>query len=232
MTPESDSSYGAGDMTRPWTTLASAPSSDGVLELRRRGDRDYLITVGGRVLMNSFARASEEELARLALSRTTRRVLIGGLGMGFTLRAALDVVPRDASVVVAELNPVIVEWCRGPLAEATRNAVDDPRVRVEIGDVARVIATAAPASFDAIVLDLYEGPNAQSQRRDDPFYSAAAIEMQRAALAPGGVLAVWSEDPDAAYAKRLGGALRVTTHSITAGGSGGRKHVVYLGRRA
>jgi spermidine synthase len=218
-------------MTRPWTTLASAPSSDGMLELRRRGESDYLITVGGRVLMNSFARASEEQLALLALSRTTKRVLIGGLGMGFTLRAALDALPRDASVVVAELNPVILEWCQGPLAAATNNAVGDPRVRVEIIDVARLIRNAAPNSFDAIVLDLYEGPNAQSQRRDDPFYSAAAIESQRTALAPNGVLAVWSEDPDTAYEKRLGHAFRVKAHTITAGGSGGRKHVVYLATR-
>lgn len=218
-------------MTRPWTTLASAPSSEGPLELRRRGDSDYLITVGGRVLMNSFARASEEHLATLVLTRAMRRVLIGGLGMGFTLRAALDTLSPTARVSVIELNPVIVEWCQGPLAPATDRAVDDPRVRIEIDDVARVVANAAPASFDAIVLDLYEGPNAQSQRRDDPFYSPAAIAQQRAALAPGGVLAVWSEDPDAAYAKRLGNAFRVTTHSITAGGASGRRHVVYVGTR-
>ncbi len=220
-------------MTRPWTTLASAPSSDGTLELRRRGDTDYLITVGGRVLMNSFARASEEKLATLALSRSTKRVLIGGLGMGFTLRAALDAVARDASVVVAELNPVIVDWCRGPLAPAIGNALDDSRVRVEIGDVARVIAMAAPGSFDAIVLDLYEGPNPQSQRRDDPFYGPGALVCAKTALGTGGVLAVWSEDPDPGFARRFASiGFAVTTHTIAAGGSSGRKHIVYLGARA
>jgi spermidine synthase len=222
-------------MTRPWITLATSPTREGALELRRRGDADYLIVIGGRVLMNSFARSSEEKLATLGLAHLkggAPRVLIGGLGMGFTLRAALDVLPRRASIVVAELDPVIVEWCRGPLADATRNAVADPRVRIELGDVARVIGAAAPGAFDAIVLDLYEGPNAASQRRDDPFYSPRAIESQRAALAPGGVLAVWSEDPDASYAKRLGAAFAVTTHAIPAGGSSGRKHVVYLATAA
>jgi spermidine synthase len=202
-----------------------------LLELRQRGN-DFLIVIAGRVLMNSYARRSEEELARLALAsvrgRPRPRVLIGGLGMGFTLRAALDVLPADASVLVAELNPIVLAWCRGPLAPATRDAASDPRVQVEIGDVAAVIAGAPPGRFDAIVLDLYEGPNAASQRRDDPFYGEAALERTRRALAPGSPLAVWSEDADAPFARRLAAAgFEVTTHAI---GSGGRRHVVYLGR--
>ena len=220
-------------MTRPWTTLATVPTPEGALELRQRGDADFLIVIGGRVLMNSHARSSEEQLSRLALgslrTRVGARVLIGGLGMGFTLRAALDALPPDGRVTVAELNPVVVDWCRGPLGPPTARAVDDPRVRLELVDVARLIAGAAPASLDAIILDLYEGPNAASQRADDPFYGPAALARQRAALAPGGVLAVWSEDADAPYAKRFSAAgFTASTHSI---GQGGRRHIVYLGVR-
>lgn len=220
-------------MTRPWKTLATVPTAEGALELRQRGDTDFLIVIDGRVLMNSYSRSSEEALSRLGLAHAGKlaapRVLIGGLGMAFTLRTALDLLPAKASVMVAELNPVVVEWCKGPLAAATRNAVEDPRVRIELGDVARVIAQAKPGAYDAILLDLYEGPNAASQRRDDPFYSPGALQRQLAALAPKGVLAVWAEDADAAYAKRLAAAgFEVTTHSI---GSGGRRHIVYLGTR-
>lgn len=224
-------------MTRPWTTLATAPSSDGTLELRRRGDSDYLITVGGRVLMNSFARASEEQLATLVLTRATKRVLIGGLGMGFTLRAALDILPREASVVVAELNPVIVEWCRGPLAKATSSAVDDPRVRVEIADVAHLIQDTRTAQYDAIVLDLYEGPNTTSlgdrKREAHPIWGSSTMGAARNALAPGGLLSIWAEDRDDRFVEHLRGCgFDVTTKTISAGGSGGRRHVVYVGHPA
>lgn len=219
-------------VARPWKTLATVPTTEGALELRQRGD-DFLIVIGGRVLMTSMSRSSEEALSTLAFAHLARRpaprVLIGGLGMGFTLRAALETLPADARVVVAELNPEIVAWCRGPLGPITRHAVDDPRVAIELGDVARVIAEAKPAGYDAILLDLYEGPNAASQRRDDPFYGSRALAHSRAALAPGGVLGVWSEDADAPFHKRLAGAgFTVTTHRI---GSGGRRHLVYLGRR-
>lgn len=214
----------------PWRTLATVSTDEGPLELRQRGEADFLIVIGGRVLMTSASRSSEEALSTRALAgRAVKRLLIGGLGMGYTLRAALDVLPPAASVVVAELNPEILAWCKGPLAPATHSAVADRRVRVELGDVARVIADAAPASYDAILLDLYEGPNAASQRADDPFYGPAALARTRAALAPGGVLGVWSEDADAPFEKRFTAAgFALTTHRI---GGGGRRHVVYLGER-
>ncbi len=225
-------------MTRTWTTLASAPSSDGVLELRKRGDSDYLITVGGRVLMNSFARASEEQLATLGLAHATAgaRVLIGGLGMGFTLRAALNALPAKAAVHVAELNDVIVEWCRGPLAIPTRNAVDDPRVRVEVTNVMHVLHSAKAGAYDAILFDLYEGPNTSSlserARKSDPLYGSAALGAARAALADGGVFAIWAEDRDDKFVTHFRSAgFEVDVKALTAGGSGGRKHIVYLGRR-
>jgi spermidine synthase len=216
----------------PWQTIATAQTDEGLLELRRRGDSEHLIVIAGRVLMNSASRRSEEALATLACGElktaASPRVLIGGLGMAFTLRAALDCLPATAKVTVAELNADIVAWCKGPLAASTAHAVDDPRVQIELGDVAAVIAAAKPGSYEAIVLDLYEGPNAATQRGDDPFYGGAAIDRQVRALGPGGVLAVWSEDADAPFAKRLSAKLAVTTHRI---GGGGRRHIVYVGRR-
>ena len=216
-------------MALSWQTLATAQTDEGTLELRRRGD-DWLMTIAGRVLMNSFSRSSEEELARLAiatLGRPAQRVLVSGLGMGFTLRALLDAVPRTAQVSVAEINPIVVEWCRGPLGPATDHAIADPRVTAVVRDVAQVIAAAR--GLDLILLDLYEGPNNASQAANDPFYGAAALARAHAALAPGGVLGVWSEDADAPFAKRFAAAhFTVTKHSI---GRGGRRHIVYLGRR-
>jgi spermidine synthase len=218
-------------MAGTWRTLATVGTPEGPLELRRRND-DWLMVIGGRVLMNSFSRRSEEELARLAvahLARPARRVLVSGLGMGFTLRALLDGVPAAARVDVVEINAVVIEWCKGPLGPATTDAIGDPRVRVERGDVADTIRRAPAGGYDLILLDLYEGPHAGTQGADDPFYGPAALARMHEALAPGGVVGVWSEDRDAAFAHRFAAArFHVTTHAI---GSGGRKHVVYLGRR-
>jgi spermidine synthase len=219
-------------MTAPWRTLARADTSEGPLELRRRGD-DWLMVIAGRVLMNSFSRSSEEDLARLAVDclgkRLANRVLVSGLGMGFTLRALLDRAPPSARVTVAEVNPVVVEWCKGPLGPATDDALADPRVRVHVGDVAKLIAGTSPGAFDLILLDLYEGPNSATQRADDPFYGPAALARMHRALVPGGVAGVWSEDADAPFAKRFASAgFTVTKDSI---GRGGRRHIVYLGKR-
>jgi spermidine synthase len=219
-------------MARPWKTLAQVPTPEGKLELRQRGDDEFLILIAGRVLMTSQARRSEESLSTLALAQvkaTRPRVLIGGLGMAYTVRAALDVLPAGASVVVAELHREVAEWCRGPLAPLTAGSVLDPRVKVEIGDVSKVIARAKAGSLDAIILDLFEGPHAATQTRDDPFYGMAALARSRAALAPGGVLAIWSEDPDVPFERRFGGAgFEVKKHRA---GKGGSTHVIYLGRR-
>jgi spermidine synthase len=215
-------------MAAPWRTLAKADTPEGPLELRRRSD-DWLMTIGGRVLMNSFSRSSEEQLAHLAVAAkaSPKRALVSGLGMGFTLRALLDRVPATTRVVVAELNPIVVEWCRGPLGPATDNAIADPRVEVEITDVAALIA--ARTGFDLILLDLYEGPNAASQGPNDPFYGAAALARLHRALTPRGVAGIWSEDADAPFARRFTAAgFTVTKHSI---GRGGRRHVVYLGQK-
>lgn len=215
---------------QPWTTLARVATAEGALELRQRGPGEMLIVIDGRVLMTSKERRSEEALATLACTplatATAPRVLIGGLGMAYTLRAALTALPSSARVTVAELTPEVEAWCRGPLAPLTDNAIGDRRVRVVIGDVARVIASAKPASYDAIILDLYEGPHAATQRPDDPFYSPAALARSRAALAHGGALTVWSEEADDAFARRFGKAgFAVATHRL----GSSRTHVVYSG---
>ena len=193
-------------MARSWQTIDRVETDAGLLELRRRGVRDYLITIEGRVLMNSHANRSEVALATLALSRLAEaaspRVLIGGLGMGCTLRAALDLLPARACVRVAELNPEVVRWCAGPLASLNRQALADPRVAVCAVDVANLIRSARDA-FDAILLDLYEGPHAATAPIGDPFYGRRALEAARRALAAGGVLGIWSEDPDSAVEDRL-----------------------------
>lgn len=220
---------------KAWETVDAADTPEGRLELRRRGEDEFVITIGGRVLMNSSlhlteAAAAETACRRLDAQTLRPRVLLGGLGMGYTLRAALDSLPRGARVVVAEIDPNIVRWCRGPLAPLTGRAVEDPRVSVMLHDVAAVISQAArtggPARFDAIVLDLYEGPREAHQEREDPFYGRAALERTRAALNPGGVFSVWSEDADAAFEKRLRQAgFQV---EVTRPGKGGPRHVVYV----
>ncbi|MGD2115700.1 MAG: spermidine synthase [Acidobacteriota bacterium] len=223
-------------MARPWETLDRLETDEGTMELRRRGEKEFLITVAGRVLMSSAAHRSEMALAESACAhlagRPAPRVLIGGLGMGFTLRAALDHLPADARVVVAELQPTVIEWCRGPLAELTGRAVEDRRAEIVVADVAERIDRAAEGGtgdrYDAILLDLYEGPREVSGGDDAPFYGRRALQTTRAALARGGVFGVWSEDPDPAFERRLrGNGFRVERLRPR---SGGPRHVVYLAR--
>jgi spermidine synthase len=219
-------------MTRPWQTLERLETSEGALELRQRGERDFLITIAGRVLMTSQARRSEEALATLALQPRApaqkRAILVGGLGMGYTLRAALDELPPDARVTVVELTAAVVTWCRGPLAPLTDAAAYDRRVTIVVDDVARFMARSQDEkSWDVILLDLYEGPHAATQPHDDPLYGPTAIARYRRALAPGGVLAVWSEEDDARFESRLAAAgFRVEKRRA---GRGGRAHSIYLG---
>lgn len=223
-------------MARAWQTLESAATPDGLLELRRRGEREFLITIAGRVLMNSRASRSEVALGRLAgaaiAGRPAPRVLVGGLGMGCTLRACLDALPARARVVVAELNEVVARWCReGPLAALTDGAARDPRVQVRIGDVADAVREAARPGgerFDAVVLDLYEGPRPVGSP-GHPHYGREALARTRAALRPGGVLAVWLEEPTPAFERSLARAgFRVRSERA---GAGGRRHALVLATR-
>jgi spermidine synthase len=220
-------------MAQPWQTLDMISTPEGVLELRQRGERDFLILINNRVLMNSSANRSEIALGELAsrkiASQRRPRVLVGGLGMGLTLRATLDSLSPSATVVVAELNQAVVAWCKGPLSRLTNNAVDDSRVTITLNDVAAVIQRASRPSaekFDAIIIDLYEGPHTGTGAVDDPFYGIRALKAAWDALAPEGVFAVWGEAPDRAFEKRL----------LDAGfefdrqrpGKGGLRHVVYI----
>jgi spermidine synthase len=217
----------------PWVQLDRAPLPDGgELRLARRGE-EFSIRLDGAELMNSRLTGSEEALAALACARLAGRprprVLIGGLGMGFTLRAALAALPADARVTVAELLPCVVDWARGPMAELFAGCLDDPRVRIDIGDVGRCYA-GAPA-WDAILLDVDNGPEGLTQAANDALYGAAGLARARRALSPGGVFAVWSEKPDAAFAARLARAgFRVEEARVRAHrGASGRRHVVWIG---
>ena len=220
-------------MSKPWVTLDSRETPDGTLELRRRDKGDFLILIGGRVLMNSRASRSEEVLG----IRTCRdlqpgaRVLVGGLGMGMTLRAVLDTVPEDATVVVAELHPVVAEWCRGPLAELTNGAVLDPRVTVALSDVADCIREAAEeeGGYDAIVLDLFEGPHARTNAEKDPLYGRRAIDRTWRALRRGGIAGIWAEAPEQSFELRLKN--RGFAVEGLRPGKGGFRHWVVLARR-
>lgn len=223
-------------MTLPWETLDAATTSEGRLELRRRGEREFLITIAGRVLMNSKASSSELALGRLACEaiakRPAPRVLIGGLGMACTVRACLGVLPARARVVVVELNEAVVRWCReGPLAELTDRAASDPRVQLRIGDVADVIREAAGPNadrFDAVILDLYEGPHPVCPR-DHPHYGQEALARAHAALHERGVFALWSEDPNPSFEKHLTRAGFIVRSNRPP--QGDRRHIVYLGER-
>jgi len=224
-------------MTKPWHTIDGDDTPDGFLELRQRNGSDFLITIDGRVLMNSWASQSEVLLSKLACkllnSKKAPRVLIGGLGMGCTLKAALDELPGDARVVVAELNPVVVRWCYGPVAALTGGAVNDPRVTIEIADVASLIRNSAMNGgdnrFDAIILDLYEGPFEAARERGDYLYGETALAMSGSALMPGGVFAVWSEDPDKAFERRLVSAGFTFKRHRPGRGS---RHVVYIATKS
>jgi spermidine synthase len=191
---------------KPFELLGQTRSPDGnVMKLIRRGD-EYIILVDGAILMSSRMHGSEEALATFACQRVRAleqpSVLIGGLGMGFTLRATLDLLPQDATVVVAELVPAVVEWNRGPLGPLARHPLQDKRVRVETEDVI-VTLSARPGQFDAVLLDVDNGPSAFTASNNAGLYDKRGIAAARAALKTEGVLAVWAAQDDRKFAQRL-----------------------------
>ncbi|HEX8238436.1 MAG TPA: hypothetical protein VF574_01720 [Allosphingosinicella sp.] len=214
---------------------APIPGGGGELRLVRRGD-DFWIMLGANALMSTRLRGSEEALATLACERMAGRprpaLLIGGLGMGFTLRAALGALGRHATVDVSELVPAIVKWARGPMAHVHGGSLDDPRVRIVESDVGDLIA-AARSSYDAILLDVDNGPDALSRESNDRLYEIDGLLRARAALTPGGLLAIWSAAPDPAFARRLGKAgFKVEEVTVRAhAGRKGAKHMIWLGTR-
>jgi spermidine synthase len=218
----------------PWEKIDTAriPGSDGELRLMRRG-REFSIKLGANELMNSRLSGSEAALATLAAKRIEQvanpRVLIGGLGMGFTLRAALGVFGSKAQIVQAELVPAVVAWARGPMAEIFGDSLGDPRVNIREGDVAEIIRSHRGA-FDAILLDVDNGPEGLTRKGNDALYSSAGLKAAHTALQPGGVLAVWSSGPNPAFAKRLRSAgFDVNEVNIRATGrGGGARHIIWI----
>jgi spermidine synthase len=191
---------------RPWELLGEARTSDGkTLALTRRGN-EYVIHADGKSLMSSRMHGSEEALAAFACRRLgaseAPRVLVGGLGMGFTLRALLDLLPAEASVLVAELLPAVVAWNRGPLGALAGHPLADRRVRLEVGDVGATLR-ASHAAFDAVLLDVDNGPRAFTAEGNAGLYDDRGLAAIREALAPDGTLAVWSAWDDRKFEHRL-----------------------------
>jgi spermidine synthase len=225
---------------KPFELLARAQSPDGtILQLKRRDD-EYVILAAGRHLMSSRMHASEESLAALGCRRAAAlkhpAVLIGGLGMGYTLRAALDLLPAKAIIVVAELIPGIVDWNRGPLAPLAKNPLADPRVHIEIKDVAAILHTRAqqpPQKFDAILLDIDNSPAAFTDSANAALYSARGIAAAHASLKPNGVLAIWSAAEDPKFARLLRTAkFVVQTEHTRAHANKGPRHTIYLAEKS
>ena len=224
-----------------WVQLDSAPiPGGGELRLLQRGAEFSIMSsspgMGRTELMNSRRGASEADLATLAWAgiapRKAPRILIGGLGMGFTLRAALEVAPRDAKVVVAELLPEVIAWAHGPLAHLFDGSLTDPRTQVIATDVIRLIAAAADEPFDAILLDVDNGPGGLNRGANDRIYSADGLAAARAALTARGVLAIWSAARDDAFVQRLrrgGWAVEEKTVRATPSGKGPR-HIIWLAK--
>ena len=221
----------------PWVHLDKARAPGGEeLRLIRRGS-EFAIMLGQNALINSRLFGSEEALATLAAERLAGRpaphVLIGGLGMGFTLRAALKCFAPDARIDVAELVPAVVAWARGPMAELFAGCLDDPRVSVIEGDVGALIRD-NKNTWDAILLDVDNGPEGLTRQANDMLYGVGGLASQRAALRPGGVLAVWSQGPDERYTARLQkSGFTVEAKTVRANGRGkGAKHVIWLAVKA
>jgi spermidine synthase len=218
----------------PWIKIDTArvPGTDEELRLMRRG-AEFSIMLGTNELMNSRLSGSEAALATLAAKKIEAvakpRLLIGGLGMGFTLRAALAVLGLGAKIVVAELVPAVVAWAKGPMAEIFGGSLDDPRVSILETDVTEVIRS-KPRTFDAILLDVDNGPEGLTRKANDALYSAAGLKAAHAALRPGGVLAVWSSGPNPPFAKRLRGAgFDVNEVAVRATGrGGGARHMIWI----
>ncbi len=216
----------------PWVVLDTATVPDGgELRLMRRGN-EFSILAGSVTLMNSRMSGSETALAQLACDRLRGRrncsMLIGGYGMGFTLRAALAGLGPDARVLVAELVPAVMRWARGPMTELAAGCLDDPRVSIREVDVGEVIA-ASRSRFDAILLDVDNGPDGLSRDANDRLYDQRGLKAARRALRPGGMLAIWSAAPNAEFRRRLGDAgFAVDEVSARANKGRGARHVVWV----
>jgi spermidine synthase len=190
---------------KPWKTLGQAPPSEAYPVVLQERDGDYVIRIDGRELMTSRQYGSEKGMARVALTGLTARrpqVLIGGLGLGYTLRAALDLLPSDAKVVIAEVSPSIVQWNRGVLADLANRPLEDPRVSVEVVDIARILAS-SPGRFHAILLDVDNGPTDLCRKANRGLYTTAGLTAFRKALVPKGILVIWSASGERGFVAQL-----------------------------
>jgi len=220
---------------KPRELLGSGIAPDGNILTLYREAAGFVVRIGNEVLMSSRSHGSEQEMAAIGLApalRSTRpRVLVGGLGLGFTLRASLDVLPPNAEVVLAELFPCVVEWNRGPLAPLSHDALSDRRVKLVVGDVLDVVR--APGSgFDAILLDVDNGPEALITLGNREIYSPRGVGLMCAALRPAGTLAVWSAAGSKAFERTMARAgLRVTVERLAArhDSTKGGRHYLFLG---
>jgi spermidine synthase len=220
----------------PWSLIdtAAVPGGD-ELRLMRRG-AEFSIRLDGNELMNSRLSGSEQALATLACAkiagRKQPRVLIGGLGMGFTLRAALAKLPPDAEIVVAELVPAVVAWARGPMAEIFGGSLTESRVSIHEMDVSDLIRP-VQSGYDAILLDVDNGPEGLSRQANDALYDREGLRAAHTALKAGGVLAVWSSAPNQDFTRRLRqaafGVEEVRTRAN--GARGGARHVIWIATR-
>lgn len=219
---------------KKWTTLDQALTPDGKIVSLHEHDGSYTIRVDGATLMSTRQHASEETLARLACahlkSRARARVLIGGLGFGFTLRASLAILAPDATVEVAEILASVIAWNRNPLYPLAAGAMADPRVKVLQQDVAEVIRQ-NPGAFDAILLDVDNGAAGLSMGANDRLYDYAGLAAARAALKPGGCVAFWSAAANAAFERLLARAgFQVQVEHCRARPHAGSRHTIFLGR--
>lgn len=219
---------------KPWILLGESHTPDGTRLTLMTRDREHVIFADGKMLMSSRMHGSEEALATVACAHITSaeapRVLVGGLGLGYTLRATLDVLPAGATVVVGELVPGVVEWNRGPLGPLANHPLADPRVEVALGDVAVTIRQDTQG-FDAILLDVDNGPDAFTSTLNTSLYNNQGVTQAKAALRPGGVLAVWSAWEDRKFEQRLRWAgFTVKVHRVRARlKQGGPRHTIFVG---
>ncbi|MSP46278.1 MAG: spermidine synthase [Xanthobacteraceae bacterium] len=221
----------------PWVLIdtAEVPGGGGELRLKRHG-AEFAIMLGSDELMNSRLSGSEKALATIACERIrdrkAPRILIGGLGMGFTLRAALAALGPEARIIVAELVPAVVQWARGPMAEVFGTSLTDQRVGIREADVGELIRADASA-YDAILLDVDNGPEGLTRKANDALYDLKGLSAARAALKPGGVLAVWSSGPNPKFTWRLGraGFAVEEVRARANGPRGGARHVIWIATR-
>jgi len=220
-------------LLKPWELLGQTRTPEGDEMTLTRHGTEYVIFASGQALMSSRMHGSEESLALFACARArtleTPCCLVGGLGMGFTLRAALDLLPPGATVIVSELVPALVEWNRGPLGSLARNPLRDKRVVIEIGDVGALLR-ASPNQFDAVLLDVDNGPAAFTASNNACLYGDSGLAIARMALKPDGVFAVWSSREDRRFEQRLRhGGFSVTVERVRGRlKKGGPRHTIFI----